>query len=542
MRGLTQFCIAWMALALVACSGSGTGGSATGGSDGTDGADGGKVAIEVPEGNDNMLPLSQQTGVDGITFGALASVNDQTLYVCTGAHGLQVASINEKYEFKSVVGNGSFPDGSGCREISVADDGTVFVTGLSKTAGSWLVSLKSTPSADGDVPLAATITIDDALAEDVLATKSHVFVALGEKGVRIYGRNDGELAEVGRVSSLKNSLGLAIWKEESGKAADGNPTYTDSLIVARGSSGLTVVDISDPTSPSVAKEIGVFGTARRVEVQDDLAWVAGVNVGVGAYDLNSDKKKPRVGTWKTHSSAQDLTILPSGRIYVANWEDLVVLDASNYKDIAMVGTEAIKASDSGSSHVIAVAATMNPDIAFVSEWSGYWSYYVASGRQAPDIRLSRTKVDFGVVKKGFKGKGINIDNLGTKNLEITELKVDDPHFTVNLDWVDFADGEAGKLPATVKPGDTGILEVRFDVANWEEETKASLTLTTNDPDEASIVIPLRANVFDGVQVGGPFKSDDEDLTYLETETGNDITVNDPKLSGKVIVMAYFATW
>jgi hypothetical protein len=261
-------------------------------------------------------------------------------------------------------------------------------------------------------------------------------------------------------------------------------------------------------------------------VAGDLAYVASVNVGVGTYDLNSKAAKPRIASWPTHGSSLALDISETGYLYVANWEDLVVLDISDPYAIDFLASEVPATADSGSPHVVDVSTV--GDVAYVAEWTGIWSYIFVEGRSAPDIRVSKPSLNFGYVKATFKGKGLLIDNLGDEDLVISSLVSNNPEFEID------------PLELIVEPYDTGFVEVKFTVVNPEESSKGTLTLETNDPDEKTVVIPLYANIFDGVQLGGPFKQD-PDLVYTEMKTGNQVTVKQ-KLHGSVVLLAYYATW
>jgi len=484
---------------------------------GCGGGDAGSSApppIVIPEGDDSLMPLSMVHDLDfGQTYTALA-VTDHYVYACVPAFGLQVAKMNGPAELSLVVAEGTFPDGTGCRTIAAAPDDMLFMAGQSMDGGSWVASLADgTATSDGELPVLDTVEIPGTLVEDILATQTHVFVVAGDQGLRVFERNGGKLTEVGGlIDGFDQALGLDSYG-------------SDKLVIGNGPSGLAIVDISSPSSPAIVKSFKTFGVGRKVSVNGDFAYVAAVAGGVSVHDLTADNPYPPLSSWSTHSSTMDIAVTDEGLAFVANWEDLVVLDVSEPSAIKFAASELIQSSGA-SSKVAGVVAEGN--IGYVADWSAIGTFVFAADREAPDIHLSKTKVKFGMVSIK-KGKTILIRNFGAKDLEVTDVSCDNPLFTIDV-----------KTPVlTVESGDIDYLEVTFQPTD-DSEVKANLTLNTNDPDEGTISIPLSANVITGKQVGGPFDGE-EPLIYQEVNTGKDVTVIGEH-AGKVVLLAYFATW
>jgi hypothetical protein len=200
----------------------------------TGGGSGGDPVI--PDGHDNVIALANVEGADGVSFGTL-HVTGGIAYACTGNSGMQVASANSAGILNVLVGQGEFEMAKGCRELASSPDGTVFVSGQGTEGGAWIGALSGVPSEEGIIKMSGVLTVEGALVEELIATDTHVFAVLGDKGLRVYGRNDGQLAEVGRLSEgLNNAMGVTLWK-------DGQ------LVVANGLDGLAIVDVSEPSSP-----------------------------------------------------------------------------------------------------------------------------------------------------------------------------------------------------------------------------------------------------------------------------------------------------
>lgn len=517
MARVERWVVAFLGAAAAACSGDGGGGAA---------APSGPGQVAIPAGDDSLMPLaSLPDSPQGVLYSSIA-VGGGYGYVCTGGQGMRVAKIASPDQISVAVSEGKFAGAPGCREVVIAGDGAVVVTGTGFTPGSWIAVMApgGKVNGDGDLELQSQVAIADAVAEDLAATKDRVFAALGEKGLAVFSRAGGTLTEVARLSQgFDQALGVTTWGD-------------DKLVVANALGGLLVVDVSDPAKPKIVKTVKVFGTARRVQVVGDQAWVASAGVGVGVYDLTTSKPDARIGSWPTHSSAVDLSVTSEGLVFVANWEDLVVLDASDPKHPKMVGSERLQ-TGKAVPHVVGVQAEGH--VGYVAEWSGVWSYVYAAGRSAPDIHLSRTRIDFGVVAETkYKGKGILVDNYGEKPLTIAGTVTSDDHF--KAEWSDgCGEADTAKGECTVKPGDTAFLQVTFTATDMKG-IEGTVTFGTNDPDEATLTLPLTGNKLDGVQVGGPFSQDPE-LIFQDVKTGGDVSVPQ-KYPNTVVLLAYFATW
>lgn len=499
-RGLIWLAVGW--LSACASQGEGTESGPDGPDEGTDGTE-----ITIPDNGDNLVALSSAKGPEGVLFQAIA-VSNGYVWACTGAHGLHVSKIGGGASLSVAVEQGSLGDAQGCRDVRAAPDGAVFVAGQS-AEGSFLSQIDNTPGDDVSVLSTAKV---DGLVESIVASDTHVFAAVGEGGLRIFARGDGSLTEVAHLAAgFDQTLGVALWG-------------ADKLVVANGLSGLVVVDIADPASPKILDSHEAYGTSRRVEMVGDHAYVASVAGGIGIYNLAANKVYPPMGGWATHGSSIDLTVA-DGKIYVANLDDLCVLDASNPAKPVLLGSERVGATGASNPRVADIA--VHNGVAYVAEWSGIWSYSYVADREAPDIHLSKTSLDFGIV--GLKkGKGIIIKNLGQEALTIESVSVTNELFS-------FDDEDAKKI----LPGDTGFLQVVFEAVD-DEPVEGFLVMKTNDPDEAEIKMPLKANSLDGIQLGAPFDNDGE-LIYQEYKNGNNITVKQAH-AGKVVLLAYFATW
>ena len=480
--------------------------------------------LEFPEGNDNLIGFGSVAGADGALYSALA-VGNGYLYGCTGSSGISISKVNAPDNLEIVTPSAMFPNGAGCRDVALATDGSLVVTGQSNTGGSFVGRMSHGAQADV-VVLEAEVELEGAV-ETIVATGSHIFATVGGDGIQIVGWNGGELTLVSSLSAgFDQALGADLWCHSKSPNDSSDPGTCDRLVVANGLSGVAVVDVSDPTNPLIESTFQTYGTARRVVVEGDWAYIASVSGGVGIYDLSSDKPYPPLGSWSTHASAVDLAVSEDGRVFVANLEDLCVLDASDPYSLSLLGSELVPTADGSNPRVVSVRDHLG--VAYVAEWSALWAYGFAEGRTAPDIHLAKLSLNFGLVSLK-KGKGVVIQNLGSEALEIWDVQADHPDFEVDI----------GGEKLTLAPGDLGLLEIVFSPSD-DQPVEAFATLHTNDPDESEVRIPLVANQLDGAQVGAKFDPNGE-LVYNEYSTGNEVTVKGEH-SGKVVLLAYFATW
>ena len=469
--------------------------------------EGGAAKFAFPDGDDNLVSSSSHGGVQGALFQAIAA-SETTVFACTGAHGVQVSRIVNDSRMEVVHPSVTLPEGKGCREATVAADGTVFITGQGASGGSFLATINDS----GSVFSGGST---DALVEAIAASDTHVFAAAGAGGLLVFARDAGGLTQIATLSGFDQALGLDLWCTEG---------VCNRLVVANGLSGVTIVDIADPAAPAISGQIDTHGTARRVVVDGDVAYVAAVAGGLRLVDLVAKKE---LGAWVSYGSAMDLALTEAGVAYVANLEDVVAVDVTDLGNPVLLASELISPKDgSGSARVVDVTAI--DGVGYAVEWSGIWQLHMApdpTTRIAPDIHLSKRSIDFGLALLQT-GQGVIVENKGPGELQIAEVSVNHPDFSVDI-------GDS-----VIAPGGVTLLQIKFTPTS-EEPVEGLVTLTTNDPDEGTVTIPLSANELDGIQLGAQFDQGDG-LTFTEYKTGNDLQAR--QFPGKVIVLAWFASW
>ena len=130
---------------------------------------------------------------------------------------------------------------------------------------------------------------------DVTVEGDLAYVAAGSTGLSIVNISDPENPhEVGYCDTPEDALGVVI--------------SDDLAFVAAGSSGLRIMNVSDPANPCEIGYCDTPGIAFGVAVSDGLAFVADWSDGLRVIDI-SDHENPReIGSSRARGYAHDVTV------------------------------------------------------------------------------------------------------------------------------------------------------------------------------------------------------------------------------------------
>jgi hypothetical protein len=99
--------------------------------------------------------------------------------------------------------------------------------------------------------------------------------------------------------------------------------------VAAGSTGLQVIDVSNPAAPSIVGSVNTPGNANDVRIAGNLAYVADGSEGLQIIDISTPATPVIVGAVDTPGEAQDVMV-SDGRAYVADGNTgLQIIDVTN---------------------------------------------------------------------------------------------------------------------------------------------------------------------------------------------------------------------
>ena len=117
----------------------------------------------------------------------------------------------------------------------------------------------------------------------------------------------------------------------------------------------------------------------------------------------------------------------------------------------------------------------------------------------PDISVSPTSKDFGDVTVGSSSSAqtFTVNNVGTANLVVGTITI------TGVNANQFSKQNDNVSGQTIAPGNSATLQVVFSPTSTGAKS-AALSIPSNDPDEATVTVPLSGN---GVAAPGPLTAD-----------------------------------
>lgn len=223
----------------------------------------------------------------------------------------------------------------------------------------------------------------------------------------------------------------------------------------------------------------------------------------------------------------------SDRLYVADWYDTRMFDASDPVSPVMIGAVHIEKDQSYDDD-----PNLRPDITartfgvdgqgdtlFVGNWWVPYTFYIQPEEVAPYIVLPETvaNIGFGPAEIGeTKATTLHVENQGTAPLVIYDMWVDNDAFSVS--------------PSQLKlePGEAYDLDLTYTATSTDLET-GLLTLLSDDPNQVVREAWLTGNQ-PGLGVGVEMPELTADLT-----SGGSWSYSEDA-AGSVTLLAYFATF
>lgn len=459
-------------------------------------------------GADPLVQLGRVPGSRFVEILEVQALADGRVMYCSGVRGLVVLDarnprdIKPVHQLRSKLSHPRFPR---CQHLAVSGD-YVYASnrGDEVQTTPFVAAFEVTARGAREV---ASYAGKGVSIEGIDAVGKYVYVAAHDQGVLVLERKDGGLDEIARLGGIQNAWDVA---------AVGPVLY-----VANGKAGLVSVDISDPSNPSLLGRVSFDGNSQSLSVDTttNTAWVAAGVEGVVAVDVREPRSPRVVGTYDSPGSALQVT-LSGQHAFVADWNDVRVLDIADRTKPRVIATERIK---TGGGYPRVLGASAYKNYVYVGEWTGLYAYELKPDARAPDLWVETGRLDFGVVASGSRAKNaVIIENHGTKPLEISSIAVAGAkQFSVD------------KQRARLEPGGAALVEVVFAASDAKEQ-RAELVLRSNDPDEAERRVALSANIAGkGVGQLAP------DIVG-KLLNGKDFRLSE--LRGKVVVLAYFSTF
>ncbi|MDP8239314.1 MAG: choice-of-anchor D domain-containing protein [Candidatus Hatepunaea meridiana] len=444
------------------------------------------IDVSNPEEPDEIGSCDTPDWAEGI------AVSGDYVYIADGRSGLQAINISDPEDPRLT---GSFNTPQIARDVVIVDE-IAYVA--DNQTGLILINARNLGG------LGIYDTPGAALGVSVI--ENYAYVADYTEGLRIIDiSNPDELVEVGSQDTRDYARDLTVV---------GNIAYVACFTPA-GQSSLRLIDVSDPENPD---EVGNHRTQHSwdVSVVGNYAYVADGNNGLLILDVSDFVQYPEItlsdeafdfGEVVT-GETEDLTLTISND---GNWEltisDISIRGAQTFltdfdeeiviqpfEDFELTVTFAPEeVNDFDATLTILSDDPDDPEVEVALSGSGV----------APDITVNRNSFPFGDCLVGqISTLPLIITNDGNSDLTVSDISIEGQYFSSDFEeeFVIAPDGNR-QFNVNFQPNETGDFE-------------GTLTITSNDPDEGEINIPLT-----GSGLTPDIAVDPEALAFPETEMG-----------------------
>ncbi len=442
-------------------------------------------------------------------LGDLEVVED-VVWFCSSVIGLNAYDASEPHKLRKLDdvafsdGNRTYPR---CHHLAVADSGEVYV---SQRANS-LSSESFLSTIDGSDPNHLVEISTQVRAENVeglTVMGDHVLVAAHEAGLLVFDRvSNGGLADAGQLTEgLTNP-----WQVR---------TRGDLAYIADGEGGLAIVDVSDPSQPTLRSTLAVGGAAKDLVVSNDVVYLAAGATGVAVVDVSDPDVPLLIEIEDTPGSALAVA-LGNDALFVSDWNDVRVFDRSEPTDLTLRGHEPLTLSPGISSRSLGIAAA--GDWFFSGNWTELVSYQHFPERQAPDLTTNPGLLLFGSAEPGDSTSALlELHNAGTEPVVLDQVKTSSKVLSVsNLPTGALQPGERHTMSVSLSPKN----DTPFD--GW-------LNLFSDDADQPKQCVRAEGNR-GGMWIGDAVA----DIDFVSLD-GDIVRLSD--FTGQPVMLAYFATF
>jgi hypothetical protein len=460
-------------------------------------------------------PVTLVDRYDGASFSELGDleVDGQTIWFCSSVIGLNAWDFTTPSNLMLLdrltpsAGSQQFPR---CQHLAVDAAGArVYVTNRESTIARQSFIAVVDSSKPRELEEIGTLLTDDQV-EGIAVHGDLLLVAAHGQGLVIYRRGLGaDLTELARLSGLGN-----VWQVRG----LGTLAY-----LADSAGGLVTVDIADPAAPALLHRLELPGAPKDLELDGDRAFVAAGSAGVALVSLADPRAPAVVEIEDTPGSALAVAYGgSSGGLYVADWTDLRIFDASRRDELRLVGHEPLPVGNGRESRTLGVAAA--GDLIFSGNWRELVDYRYHPQRTAPDLDVSPRIGQLPTVSLGETASLVlRFANRGNEPLSLRAAEPGDDSLSLS-DWPEgavLAPGEEGR--AVLSRTGTG------------EEFTSWINLVSDDPDEGRRCVPVEADR-PGIGLGETAI----EASYLDRD-GVSVQLSALRSEGPVL-LAYFATF
>ncbi|MCH8836377.1 MAG: hypothetical protein IIA60_01090 [Candidatus Marinimicrobia bacterium] len=328
-----------------------------------------------------------------------------------------------------------------------------------------------------------------------------LFAAVHALGVEVIDRSDPTaLAHIKWVNT-ENAWAVTV-------SADGQYLY-----VADGAAGLKIIDIRDPQAAVVVGQAAASGTAKDIATAGNFLFVAVGAKGVDMFDVSRHSTPRLVANYNTSGYASRVSV--SGNLVaVSDWDDVEVLEWDPTPALRLVGYK------NTGGRVMALA--MRDSVIYSAEWERFRTFKYGEIEEA-DLDISTRQVDFPfLTAPACLTDTITLTNNGHSILILDDVSIQHDDYQLDL--------QANSIP----PLSSQELVVTYCASDGAG--RATLLITSNDPDESIASVRLNGNPVYGLDIG----MDAPDFTLEAVNRLAPVTLSD--FRGQPVLLAFFATW
>jgi len=251
------------------------------------------------------VPLSRSAELKGSCetpdFAKAVSISQHYALVADGGGGLQVIDISDPAN--PVI----------CGSVSGVDASDVTILGDSAYIADSVTGLKILDIATPCSPSDTGTFVTPGSARGVCVVDSLAYVADYDNGLVIVNIKNLQLEGHLDVTGLTTRVSV----------------FGQYAYVGRGSGGVWVIDVSDPTNPTQISVLSTPGSSYDVFAGGGLAYVACFSEGLKIYDISNPSAPDSIGAYDTPGNAIGLSVLGDYAYVADDPEGLRVIDVSD---------------------------------------------------------------------------------------------------------------------------------------------------------------------------------------------------------------------
>lgn len=245
--------------------------------------------------------------------------------------------------------------------------------------------------------------------------------------------------------------------------------------------GLVVYSRSGNTLSYLAS-LPLTGDAVDIQLSGNRAYVARGVYGVSIVDVTTPSSPGLLGEFAPNVLASKISVA-GNLVAIANWEDFEVFDATDPNAVALAGSKWTPQR--------AMCVAMRSDTMLVGDWGIFRTYHYGTVT-GPDLDIVPRYVQFSVTQVGSSRTEIlQFINTGQQPVDFGTIQILNPNYTLDYNGADLAPDDTVASTLTYTPTDStsGTSQIRVN---------------SNDPDETLITISLTGNPPPGgVSIGNP---------------------------------------